>query len=172
MVLAAILIVFPLCMAVTAFSDTLSMTIPNRVSVILLGAFVLLAPFGGMSGVAIGLHLLCGAVVFAVCFVLFALGVMGGGDAKVLTASSVWFGFGAALMTYLVTISLLGGLLTVVFVLVRSRGDVLMSTRIPFPAHFYDSKAGVPYGIAIGIAGFVCYPQSPLMLYALAQLAR
>lgn len=172
MVLAAILIIFPLCMAVTVFSDTLSMTIPDRVSVILLGAFVLLAALSGMRPLSIGLDLLCGAAVFAVCFVLFALGVMGGGDAKVLTASSVWFGFSSALMTYFVTISLIGGLLAVVFVLVRSRCDLLMSTRLPLPAHFYDTKAGVPYGIAIGIAGLICYPQSPLMLYALGQLAQ
>ena len=97
---------------------------------------------------------------------------MGGGDAKVLTASSIWFGFGSGLMAYFVTISLIGGLLALVFVLLRSRGDLLMSTRIPLPAHFYDAKAGVPYGIAIGIAGFICYPQSPLMLYALGRLAQ
>ncbi len=32
-------------------------------------------------------------IVFLACFALFALNVMGGGDAKLLTASAVWFGF-------------------------------------------------------------------------------
>lgn len=171
MVLAAILIVFPLCMAVAAISDTLSMTIPNRVSVILLASFLMLAPFVGLGPVAIGMHLLAGIIVFAVCFSLFAFNIMGGGDAKVLTASAVWFGLGANLLVYLVTISLIGGLLTVGFIMLRSRSDLLLATRLPLPNHFYDQRAGVPYGIAIGIAGFLCYPQSPMMLYALAHLS-
>ena len=44
MIYAAIYLIFPLCMAVAAFSDLFTMTIPNRVSIILLGSFVLIAP--------------------------------------------------------------------------------------------------------------------------------
>lgn len=173
MIVAAIFIIFPLCMAVTVLSDALSMTIPDSVSVTLVAAFVILAAMSGMSAQSIGFGLLAGVVVFAVCFVLFALGVMGGGDVKVLAASSVWFGFGASLMSYLVTISLIGGLLALALVLLRSRGRIAATAaRLRLPAHFYDTEAGVPYGIAIGIAGLLCFPQSPLMLDALGRLAQ
>lgn len=171
MLIAAILIIFPLCMAVTAFSDTLSMTIPNRVSVILVASFLLIAPFAGLAWPVIGMHLLAGLAVFAACFALFAMNVMGGGDAKVLTAAAVWFGLGTNLVVFLVTVSMIGGLLTIGFLMMRAREDVLLATRIPLPAHFLDRTAGIPYGIAIGIAGFLCYPQSPLMLFALERLA-
>lgn len=168
---AAIFIIFPLCMAVTAFSDTLSMTIPNRVSVILLVSFFLIAPFAGLAWPVLGMHLLAGVAVFAACFALFAANVMGGGDAKVLTAAAVWFGLGPNLLGFLVTVSMVGGLLTLGFLLMRARQETILASRIPLPAHFLDRTAGIPYGIAIGIAGFVCYPQTPLMVWALERLA-
>jgi len=167
MITQALLFIFPLCMAVTLVSDAVRMTIPDSVSMALLAFFIVLALWIGLPVAQIGMHLLCGLVVFLVCLGLFAAGVMGGGDAKVLTASAVWFGFGSALMSYLLMISLLGGVLSLIFVVVRSRSDLLLASRIPLPAHFYDSKAGVPYGIAIGIAGLVCYAQSGLMLHSL-----
>src|SRR5690606_40457516 len=95
---AAILVVFPFCMLFAAISDMVSMTIANRVSILLVAAFVVLAPLTGMQWQAIGLHLAAGAAVLAVTFSMFALGGMGGGDAKLLAATSVWMGFGILLI--------------------------------------------------------------------------
>src|SRR5690606_3211785 len=99
---AIIFVVFPLCLAVAAFSDLFTMTIPNRVSAVLLAAFILVAPLAGLGLADIAQHLAAGLVVFAVCFALFALNIMGGGDAKLLTASAVWFGMSLSLVEYLV----------------------------------------------------------------------
>ncbi len=49
MVEAAIFVIFPFCMVFAAVSDLLSMTIANRVSVILIAAFAVLAPLTGMD---------------------------------------------------------------------------------------------------------------------------
>ncbi|MBX9459751.1 MAG: hypothetical protein KL863_29050 [Rhizobium sp.] len=49
MISAAILVVFPLCMAMAACSDLLTMTIPNRLSVVLIASFLAIAPFAGLS---------------------------------------------------------------------------------------------------------------------------
>ena len=46
---ALIFVIFPFCLAVAAFSDFFTMTIPNRVSAILLGAFFLAAPLAGLG---------------------------------------------------------------------------------------------------------------------------
>lgn len=162
MIEAAILVIFPLCMAVAAFSDLFTMTIPNRVSVILLGAFVLVAPLAGLSLVEIGWHLLAGACVFAVVFVLFALNTMGGGDAKVLTASAVWFGFNDSLVVYMGDVAVIGGALTVLILLIRSQKHVITAIGLPIPRPLLQEKK-IPYGIAIGIGAFVAYPSSPLM---------
>jgi Flp pilus assembly protein protease CpaA len=46
---AIIFVVFPLCLAVAACSDFLTMLIPNRVSAILLATFVIVAPLAGLG---------------------------------------------------------------------------------------------------------------------------
>ena len=51
---ALIFVVFPFCLAVAAFSDLFTMTIPNRVSAILLAAFFLAAPLAGLGLADIG----------------------------------------------------------------------------------------------------------------------
>ena len=89
MIPAAIMVIFPLCMAMAACSDLLTMTIPNRLSVVLIASFVAIAPFTGLSMHDLVMHLGAGAAVFAACFVLFAFNIMGGGDAKILTASAI-----------------------------------------------------------------------------------
>jgi prepilin peptidase CpaA len=169
MTIAAIFVVFPLCLAVAAFSDFFTMTIPNRVSAILLAAVLLVAPIAGLTLAPIGLHLLAALIVFAVCFALFAINVMGGGDAKLLTASAVWFGLTPSLLAFLVYVSFFGGVLTVVILSLRRHTNAIIASGLPVPDHILTAKK-VPYGIAIGFAGFLAYPDSPLMQAALAQL--
>lgn len=169
MIEAAIFVIFPLCLAVAAFSDLFTMTIPNRVSAILIGAFLLIAPMAGLSLPIIGLHLAAGLIVFAVCFALFAMNIMGGGDAKLLTASAVWFGLNNSLMEFLIYVSFLGGLLTLIILVMRKQENAIMASGIPVPPLLLTAKK-IPYGIAIGLGGFLAYPSSPLMLAALAQM--
>lgn len=164
---AAIFVVFPLCLAIAAFSDFFTMTIPNRVSAIVLASFIVVAPLAGLAMPQIGFHLLAGLIVFASCFALFAIGVMGGGDAKLLTASAVWFGLTPSLVAYLVYVSFFGGILTLAILSLRGHASAIMASGLPLPNHLLTAKK-VPYGIAIGIAAFFAYPSSPLMQAALA----
>ncbi len=169
MIEAAIFVIFPLCLAIAAFSDLFTMTIPNRVSAILLGAFILIAPAAGFSLSMIGLHLAMGLIVFAGCFTLFALNVMGGGDAKLLTASAVWFGFNSSLIEFLIYVSFFGGVLTILILMLRKQENTILAAGLPVP-HLLFTANKIPYGIAIGLGGFLAYPSSPLMMAALAQL--
>ena len=166
MTLAIIFVVFPLCLAVAACSDFLTMLIPNRVSAILLASFVIVAPLAGLGLTEIAMHLAAGLVVFSVCFALFALNVMGGGDAKLLTASAVWFGMTFSLVEFLIYVSFLGGILTFAILSLRSHTNAILASGLPVPGHILSAKK-VPYGIAIGIGAFMAYPSSPLMLAAL-----
>jgi len=165
---AIIFVILPLCLAIAAFSDLFTMTIPNRIPAILLGAFVLVAPLSGLSLTMIGLHLGAGLAVFLVCFALFALNVMGGGDAKLLTASAVWFGFNNSLFEFLVYVSALGGVLAIVILMMRKQENAILAAGLPVPHLLFTAKK-IPYGIAIGLGGFLAYPSSPLMQMALAQ---
>ncbi len=46
---AVIFVVFPFCMVYAAVSDALSMTIANRVSLLLIATFAIAAPLTGMA---------------------------------------------------------------------------------------------------------------------------
>ena len=105
------LTVFPAVMAFAALSDLFTMTIANRVSLVLVGGFALLAALGGMSVADVLSHASAAASVLVVTFVLFACGWIGGGDAKLAAAAVLWIGF-AHLADYLLYASLLGGALT------------------------------------------------------------
>ena len=168
---ALIFVVFPFCMVFAAVSDTLSMTIANRVPLLLLAVFAVVAPLTGMEWVAYGWHFAAGAVVLAATFGLFALGGMGGGDAKLLSATAVWLGFNFHLIEYLVVSAFIGGALTLAILTYRGSALAVYTGRNMFLRNFADAKGGIPYGIALGIGGLVSYPNSPLMAWALERLA-
>lgn len=167
---AAIFVIFPFCMVFAAVSDLLSMTIANRVSLLLIAAFAVLAPFAGMDWAIFGWHFAAGALVLAFTFGIFALGGMGGGDAKLMTATAVWMGFGLPLLDYLVTATFLGGVLTLLTLLFRKSSLSVLHGQNMFLRHL-SNQTGVPYGIALGLAGLLVFPQSPLALAALQRLA-
>ena len=62
---ALIFVVFPFCMVFAAVSDTLSMTIANRVPLVLLAVFAVVAPLTGMDWAEYGWHFAAGATVLA-----------------------------------------------------------------------------------------------------------
>ncbi len=171
MLSAAIIVVFPICMSFDALSDMLSMTIPNRVSIVLLLTFAVVAPLVGLPASQIAWHIAAGGIVFLACFACFALGAMGGGDAKLLTAASIWFGMNIQLFEFLTYVALLGGLLTIVLISVRNDRWAFVFGHFPFLRHLTDPKQGVPYGVAIGVAGLVFYPQTVFVQYAISLLA-
>ncbi|MFN7009071.1 MAG: prepilin peptidase [Allorhizobium sp.] len=169
MVEAAIFVIFPMCLVLAALTDLLEMTIPNRIPAILLGAFFVVAPFVGLTWAGFGLHLLAGLIVLSVGFTLFAFNVMGGGDAKLLTAAAVWYGFSSSLMSFLVHVAYLGGILTILLLILRARSNSVLAMGLPLPRSLIGAKK-VPYAIGIGIAGLMTYPQSPLVLAALENI--
>jgi len=167
---AVIFVVFPFCMLFAAISDTLSMTIANRVPALLLFTFAVVAPLTGMDWTAYGWHFAAGALVLAVTFGLFALGGMGGGDAKLLATTAVWMGLNINLVSYLVTSAFIGGLLTIAILVYRKSPLAAYTGHNRFLRHFADESVGVPYGIALGLGGLITFPDSPLMVWALARL--
>jgi prepilin peptidase CpaA len=168
---AAIFVIFPFCMVFAAVSDILSMTIANRVSLILIAAFAVLAPLTGMEWSVFGWHFAAGAVVLGVTFTLFAIGGMGGGDAKLLAATAVWMGLSMELVQYLVYTAFIGGVLTILILSYRKSPLAVYTGQNMFLKHFANDKAGVPYALALGIGGLFVYPQTPVMIWALGRFA-
>lgn len=172
MIEAAILIFFPFAMAFAAISDLLSMTIQNRVSLILLVSFATLAPLTGMPWDVYAMHFGAGAAVLAVTFGLFATGTMGGGDAKLMAATAIWLGWNLELASYLLSLSIFGGILTMAILRYRSSQMMIVYTaRFEFMRRLSQKDEGVPYGIALGLAGLMVFPASPLGLWVVERLA-
>jgi prepilin peptidase CpaA len=159
------LLLFPTLMAFAASSDLFTMTISNRLSLALAGGFFLLAMVSGMGLAALGMHLAAAALVLVVAFIFFACGWIGGGDAKLIAATALWFGFGH-LFDYLIWASLLGGALTLLLLQFRRLPLPQMLARQKWIERLHDAGAGVPYGIALAIAALIVYPTTPWMTAA------
>jgi len=156
------LTLFPAMMAFAASSDLLTMTIANRVSLILIGGFILLAGLGGMSGPELLWHFGAAAAVLVVAFVCFAFGWIGGGDAKLAATSALWLGFGH-LFDYLTLASILGGALTLLIVQFRTLPLPQFLAGWEWVDRLHRPDGGVPYGIALAAAALIIYPQTEWM---------
>lgn len=161
-----LLVFFPALMAYAAVSDMLTMTISNRVSLALIGGFPILAYAVGLPWAEIGMHFAAGFAMLAICFGMFARGWMGGGDAKLAAATTVWFGF-SGLMDYALAVSLFGGALTLGLLAARKYPLPLFAARVPWIARLHDHKTGIPYGIALAAAALLVYPHTPLWIQAI-----
>jgi prepilin peptidase CpaA len=156
------LLLFPAMMAFAASSDLFTMTISNRVSLTLVGGFVVLALVTGMGLGEIARHLAAGAAVLVVAFVLFSRGWIGGGDAKLMAATALWFGFDQ-LLPYLLYASLLGGVLTLALMQLRTLPLPAALADQPWARRLHRMDTGIPYGIALAAAALLIYPQTSWM---------
>jgi prepilin peptidase CpaA len=151
--------VFPLLMIFAALADLFTMTIPNRVSVVLVVAYLLLAIYLGQPWQNVAAHFSCALVVLLLTFALFHLGWIGGGDAKLAASTALWLGW-EHLMDYGLVASLAGGVLTVIIIELRRHDLPSSILSFQFISHLAEKTAGVPYGIALACAGLIVYPQT------------
>jgi prepilin peptidase CpaA len=156
------LMLFPALMAFAASSDLLTMTISNRVSLILMGGFFALAFAGGMGMAEILSHMGAACVVLLVAFGFFTRGWIGGGDAKLAATTALWLGFDH-LFPYLVYAALLGGALTLALIQFRLSPLAAALARQEWLERLHRKDAGVPYGIALAAAALAVYPETQWM---------
>lgn len=148
---SALMVVLALLLVRVVVTDLRSFTISNRLNL----AIAALAPVYWWSvglplwpAVPVQLGLAIG--VFAFFALLFAAGMMGGGDVKLAAALALWF-TPAEFLKLAVIMSLAGGVLTVV-VLMRRRKKA--------------GKRQVPYGVAIAIGAWAILAQRYLNHFA------
>ncbi len=135
-----LLALLALLLIVAAAIDVRTFTISNRLNL----AIALLAPvFWWSAGVELwpdaAIRIGIAALVFGLFAVTFYMGLMGGGDVKLAAALALWFS-PASTLTFIVLMSLAGGVVTLVAVAV----------------HRWRKRAGrpeVPYGVAIAFGG-------------------
>jgi len=153
---------FPALMAFAAASDLFTMTIPNRVSLLLVAGFFVLAGLGGMPLASIAMHVGAGLTVLVIAFACFAFGWIGGGDAKVAAAAGLWFGF-PPLASYLVYASLFGGALTLLMLQFRRWPLPYSLVSQEWLQRLHHKDSGIPYGIALALGALMIYPETKWM---------
>lgn len=153
--IALAIYVFPLVLA--GVSDFYSLRIPNWLTALLAGAFFAVALIFGHH-VDWWSHLVAGVAVFAGAAVLFTLGVMGGGDVKLMAATALWTGLGQ-LLPFLLLTALIGGAFALAILGLRhpivQAGFLATLRRLP---SFAQKNMPIPYGIPIAIAGILMAP--------------
>lgn len=129
-------------LGVAAWGDIRSRTISNRLN----AAIALLAPFWWWAldlplWPDVALQIGLAALLFALFTALFAVGAMGGGDVKLITALALWLR-PSWLLPMLLIMAITGGVLTLAMLLF----------------HRLRKQPGnpeIPYGVAIAAAGLL-----------------
>lgn len=155
----ALLTVFPGAVAFAASMDLFTMTIPNRISLAMLAAFLVLAPFAGLGLWDMASHLGAGLLVLTVGILLFIPGWIGGGDAKLAAAVALWVGF-ENLIAYFFYVALAGGALALIFSSLREVPLPRLVIAESWAVRLHGKDGGIPYGIALGAAALAVYPQT------------
>lgn len=156
------LLAFPVLVIAAALKDVTSFTIPNWLNAALLGAFFVAAPAAGASLGLVGLNLAVGLAGLAVGMGMFALGWIGGGDAKLLAVAGLWLGWPAAI-SFLMYTTLAGGALALVLLALRTR---LARAHSPTLGGWMEQLttpgAPAPYGVAIAFGALMAFPACTL----------
>jgi len=160
---AASLVLFASLVVVAGAKDLTSYTIPNWISLALLGGFPVLALSLGFSPSQIGVHAGVGFAALLIGMGMFAAGWIGGGDAKLFAAGALWLGWPGAI-PYVVFTGLAGGVLTSGLLSLRSplfRPMALAGP--PWMAKLAEPRGDIPYGVAIAVGALAALPGSDLL---------
>jgi len=157
------LLIFPACMAFAACSDLLTMRISNKIVLALVAAFVIMAMVINLPLQQFLTHWGVALLVLVATFTMFAMGWIGGGDAKFAAATVLWLGPGLAL-PYLLVATVMGGGLTLIFLIGRNYMLPQRLMEIGWVERLHNKSNGVPYGIALAAGGMLTYPESVIFL--------
>jgi prepilin peptidase CpaA len=152
--------IFASLLIAAAVKDVISYTIPNWMSGALAlafapAAFALHAPLG-----AVGLSCAFGMGALLLGVVMFALRWIGGGDAKLMAASTLWLGLAGlkGLAPFVVYTALAGGLLALVVVMLRSTWlQAWVSAGPAWAKRLVTPGEAIPYGAAIAAGALAAF---------------
>lgn len=160
-----LLILFLSCVCVSmgtgllaGLSDFKGMTIPNRYSLMVAGAFVCAfaaLTLGARDGVfsSLAAHGLAALIVFGTTLWMFLSGMIGAGDSKLGTAFALWVGL-KGLPAYLFFMAVVGGILGLATLALRRKTLWPAAPEGSWIARAQRGESAVPYGIAI-VAGAI-----------------
>jgi len=159
---AAAMAIFAFTMVNAGLTDLLTRKIRNRLVVMCLLAYTVLAPLAGFTAYEIVGSVVVALAVLLLALVLFAFGLIGGGDAKLAAVTSLWFGIDQT-PTYLIYTALLGGAFALA---------ILVFRKLPLPtglwsgdwvADLHSHGTAMPYGVSMALAALLVFPATRWM---------
>ena len=163
--LIILLAVPPVTAVAAGVRDLTTMTIPNWMSLVLAALFLPAALVVGLGWPEILIHLGIGVAALVIGVGLFALRVLGGGDAKLLAALSLWMGLDGVLLLVLWT-AIIGGGFSLALILARARFAAWAPTAPGWIGRLLAQGGDIPYGVAIAGGALLAWPHSTLMTAA------
>ena len=154
MISSLLYFIFPALMAFAASYDCLSLRISNTLCLTIAGAFFPAAILIGLPAGEILAHLGCAGAMLSLGFALFAMGWVGGGDAKLFGAAALWFGW-ERIASFGIAVTIAGGLLALAVLLLRA-----LSEHPLFPFGRMPARPELPYAVALAAGALIVYPQS------------
>jgi len=147
------------CICYAMVSDFRSLFIPNWIVVVLVSAFAIFAAVRLEPWAILG-HVAVAGVVLAFYLAFFLAGWVAGGDVKLIAATALWMGPAKVSLFVLLT-ALLGALLALALLLIRSYGDLvsraLGGSWLFRRARDLAEQSQCPYGVAIGGAALLSW---------------
>ncbi len=162
-----VLLALPGLAIAAALSDATSMTIPNWISGLLVAAFAPAAILVHAPLQTIGMSCGLGAAALVAGAGMFALRWIGGGDAKLLAASTLWMGAAGA-PAFLLWTAIAGGIFGLGLLSAR-RMVAIAGLPVRQPAwvgRLLEPAGDIPYGVAIAAGALIAFPHSALMTVA------
>lgn len=156
---AAAVASFAGAMVYSALRDVLTMQVSDRVVLMLLGLFPILAPLSGWTLESMLLSTALAMIVFFASVGFFALGWMGGGDGKLITVSVLWLGTDQT-VGFIFYTALVGGLCTACLLGFRRLALPLVWQSKAWIVRLHRPENGAPYAVAIGSAGLIVLPHT------------
>jgi prepilin peptidase CpaA len=154
---------FAVLVILAAVKDLATFTIPNWISAVLaLGfapaALIVHTPLG-----AIGISFAVALGVLALAAGMFAFGWIGGGDAKLLAAATLWVSWNG-LAPFLLYTAIAGGALALGLVALRSAWIRPFAEAGPAWARRLATPGeAAPYGVAIAVGALAAFTVHPLV---------
>lgn len=166
MILAFIIVViFASGMLSAAYKDATTMTIPNWISLALIAGFFLIIPFIWPGWAELGTHILVGFTFFLAGFAMFAFGWLGGGDAKLMAATALWWQWPDAIL-YVFYTTIIGAVLSIFLMVGRKFIPVRVLTS-PWAYKMFKDEKKMPYGLALAAGALLTLPKSEIFLSAI-----
>jgi prepilin peptidase CpaA len=157
------LCLLPALMITAALSDVAALRIPNWLTGLTAALFFPMAFATGMPMQEFIWHVASGAILFAVGYVLFAVRLFGGGDAKLMAAAGLWFGT-AQTMNFLILTALAGGILAMA---VMGWSTLMLVWEFHGPSHIKaidrqlkKIRPKLPYGFALAVGAILAFPET------------